>query len=216
MFETALSRLNDRRHPPGPTPYSDPSCSNGLQSSGICCSATCGHCGGTTCAHEPGGSDHCCTSAIREANVSCNDHVAPCVLADETMTSSIVSHATFSAPGGNTKILIVRKTGDSSSLASPLPVEVCANPRLMPPGAWPLQPRAKLTRLVGTDGRDTSATRGQLTLAGRTLSGSLDGEWVGDEVAEMVQPREGSAGQVCYDITMFGYSAALLTLQASG
>eukprot|EP01043_Picozoa_sp_COSAG02_P036653 COSAG02_NODE_2699_length_8207_cov_2.313518_5_plen_133_part_00 len=131
------------------------------------------------------------------------------------MTSSIVSHATFSAPGGSTKILIVRKTGGSSSLVSPVPVEVCANPRLMPPGAWPLQARAKLTRLHGTDGRDTSATRGQLTLAGRTLSGSLDGEWVGDEVAEMVQPREGSAGQVCYDIAMGGYSAALLTLQAS-
>lgn len=147
------------------------------------------------------------------ANISCNDHVAPCVLDDEMMTSSIISHATFSAPGGSTKVLIVRKTGRMSESVD-VPVEVCANPRLMPPGAWPVSPvsRAKLTRLVGTDGRDTSATRGQLTLAGRTLSGSLDGEWVGDEVAEMVQPRDGSSGQVCYDVAMGRFSAALLTL----
>lgn len=142
------------------------------------------------------------------------------MISDESVTSSIVSHATFSAASGRAKVLIVRKTGGSmgsSSLPSTaVPVEVCANPRSLPPGAWPLRSVARLTRLVGTEGRDTSATHGRLTLAGRTLSGSLDGEWVGDEIVEMVQPRDGPSGQVCYDVAMAGYSAALLTLQAAG
>lgn len=201
------------RHPPGPTPHSDPSCSNGIRGSGTCCSATCGLCGGTTCAHEPGGAEHCCTSTIREANYSCNNHVAPCVIADKSVTSSIVSHATFSASGSGTKVLIVRKTGDSTG-STTVSVEVCANPRLMPPGAWPLDSAGRLTRLVGSEGRDTSATHGRLTLAGRTLTGSLDGKWVGDEIAEMVHARDGPSGQVCYDVAMGSYSAALLTLQA--
>lgn len=120
-------------------------------------------------------------------------------------------------------MLIVRKTGDgandagdkSSPSGSIVPVEICADPRRMPPDAWPLRADAKLTRLVGTNGRDTSATRGELTLAGRTLSGSLDGAWMGDEVVEMVQPRDGPAGQVCYDVDMGSYSAALLTLETN-
>lgn len=208
------------RGPPAPTPHSDPSCSNGLIGGGVCCSTTCGHCGGTTCGDEPGGAEHCCSGTIGRTNLSCNDHVAPCVLGGGAgVTSKIISHASFATSNGDTstKVLVVRKTGSAkgvgSSSPSMVPVEVCANPRLMPAQAWPLRSVARLTRLLGTEGRDTSATHGRLTLAGRTLTGSRDGKWMGDEVSETLQPRDGPQGEVCYDVPMGDYSAALLTLR---
>lgn len=64
---------------------SDPTCSTGTTSSAgtACCPASCGpqgSCGSSGCSGLPGGANNCCTSKIEVANLSCNDHLPPCVL----------------------------------------------------------------------------------------------------------------------------------------
>eukprot|EP00041_Stephanoeca_diplocostata_P032809 m.1062510 g.1062510 ORF g.1062510 m.1062510 type:complete len:503 (-) comp24215_c0_seq18:1654-3162(-) len=63
---------------------SDPTCATGTMTSShsddICCSASCGVCGGTGCNDRPGGSDSCCAGSILSANVSCAEHGPPCVV----------------------------------------------------------------------------------------------------------------------------------------
>ena len=61
-------------------------CSNGLsgvQFEDICCSLSCGTCGGLGCGGRDGGRDECCTSAITNEGVRCSDSgVAPCIVDD--------------------------------------------------------------------------------------------------------------------------------------
>jgi hypothetical protein len=59
---------------------SDPTCANGIRRNNICCSSSCGQCGGTGCASFPGGSKSCCTTAITNSGVSCNTASAPCII----------------------------------------------------------------------------------------------------------------------------------------
>ena len=61
----------------------DPECTNGIISSGwtpypICCAASCGACGGSTCPNRPGGSGSCCLFPIRDGGISCYAEPAPC------------------------------------------------------------------------------------------------------------------------------------------
>lgn len=58
----------------------DPRCTLGVSREGNCCKASCGVCGGTGCSGRPGGYSACCMGAIQEANRSCGNHVAPCVM----------------------------------------------------------------------------------------------------------------------------------------
>ena len=59
-------------------------CSGGFKSandSRVCCSATCGACGGPKCAEKEGGAANCCTADIRTANVVCSSESdAGCVI----------------------------------------------------------------------------------------------------------------------------------------
>ena len=92
-----------------------------------------------------------------------------------------------------------------------MPVQVCAEPSELG-SAWAGQ-TAELTELIGSAGLDTSATVGRLTLGGRTLAGSLDGEWRGSRVAKDVVGRQGEGGQICYAVEMAPTSAAVLLVR---
>ena len=191
---------------PGPTPSSDPLCTDGLRQGAICCAKQCGKCGGPGCNKLPGGSADCCAGTIQTANLSCTDHAAPCMVDAGAATTPIVSHATVSAE--HTRVLVVRKTdGDA-----PMPVQVCADPTKLG-GAWAESgSAAQLVELRGSMGLATTATHGDLTLGGRTMKGSLDGEWKGAAVSRSVVSRAGGGGEVCFDLQMEPYSATMLVL----
>jgi hypothetical protein len=206
---------------PSPSPSSDPGCQNGIREHTNCCAKECGKCGGPGCNDLPGGGAACCSGAITQANNSCADHAAPCVISSAAATTPIISHATVSAAdtamghAGHTRVLLVRKTGGTSTM----PVEVCADPGSMGP-AWPRSGgggtgAAELLELIGSEGLDTSATVGQLTLGGRTLKGSLDGEWRGSLQTKQVVGWQGEGGQVCFSVDMAAYSASMLVLRHS-
>lgn len=50
----------------------------GIFSSGVCCPASCGTCGGVGCGNRPGGAS-CCTGAIKKMNRSCLVDAPPCI-----------------------------------------------------------------------------------------------------------------------------------------
>lgn len=63
--------------------YEPPCVINGHVCKGnICCSNTCGTCGGPGCHDRLGGTDNCCSNAIARKGVSCNEDRsnAPCVI----------------------------------------------------------------------------------------------------------------------------------------
>ena len=145
---------------------------------------------------------------------SCADHLAPCMVAVAAATSPIVSHATMAA--GHTRVLVVRKTGDGGA-GTTMPVEVCADPGALGAAWAPTGGTAELVELLGSDGLASSATHGSITLGGRTLKGSLDGEWRGEAVTRTVVSRPGGGGRlICFDVDMAPVSAAMLVLRRGG
>ena len=63
---------------------SDPYCVNGIISKNVCCYSGCGQCGESGCSDESGLiGDQCCINNIRDNGRSCDDHVAPCIIADD-------------------------------------------------------------------------------------------------------------------------------------
>jgi hypothetical protein len=71
----------------------DPDCSTGiLHSSGACCPAACGSCGGSGCSANAFGYDNCCSSPIINSGRSCLDYAPPCVVPtiDPSCKSGIV------------------------------------------------------------------------------------------------------------------------------
>ena len=68
------------------TVTSDPECEWGINSgpegqpTDVCCSSSCGTCGGTGCSSRPGGGDNCCVNSILDSGMYCSDHVAPCII----------------------------------------------------------------------------------------------------------------------------------------
>ena len=200
--------------PPGPTPApvtpgTDPFCAHGISTSGssTCCKAECGVCGGSTCGHEPGGATACCSGPITTANVSCDTHVAPCVMSHDhhqvIATSTVVAHAA-STVSGTTKVVLVAKT-DFAGAASAV-VEVCGASSVL--GA--LGSTAKIHVMSGTDGVKTDWQG--MSLSGRTFANSTSGEWIGNEklieVVGTADPLGG--GGVCFAVTLPRYSAVML------
>ncbi|HSC86406.1 MAG TPA: hypothetical protein VLC09_04020 [Polyangiaceae bacterium] len=55
-------------------------CANGIRGDGVCCSLSCGTCGGSGCGDRVGGSAECCAGPIRDSGVSCSGNAPPCVL----------------------------------------------------------------------------------------------------------------------------------------
>ncbi len=58
----------------------DPYCDNGIISNEVCCTLSCGLCGGVGCSGWPGGGANCCMGTIRDANNSCDTNIAPCII----------------------------------------------------------------------------------------------------------------------------------------
>ena len=60
----------------------DPTCSHGIlnKKGDICCLASCGSCGGHSCAELPGGSANCCVKKIQDKKESCDEAPPPCVM----------------------------------------------------------------------------------------------------------------------------------------
>ncbi len=56
------------------------SCTDGVAAGRVCCSASCGRCGGDGCSRREGGSASCCGGVIEAAGRSCREHPAPCVM----------------------------------------------------------------------------------------------------------------------------------------
>ena len=75
----------------GEGPVGDPTCRDGIVAGDICCSASCGSCGGTGCGGRPGGASACCTSAIRGSGRSCETATAPCVIPEEPVCDGILN-----------------------------------------------------------------------------------------------------------------------------
>ena len=67
---------------PSPTETSepDPFCNNGILNGNICCTTSCGSCGGSGCGSRDGGPSNCCGSQITKAGNSCSDQSAPCLV----------------------------------------------------------------------------------------------------------------------------------------
>jgi len=68
-------------------PIPDPMCELGIVGSSglgsnICCSASCGTCGGTGCGDLPGGSSSCCGTPILNSGVSCDFESPPCIISE--------------------------------------------------------------------------------------------------------------------------------------
>jgi len=64
---------------------SDPQCNKGIKGSGpnhstVCCTKSCGTCGGTGCSRRSGGAKDCCSRDIFESKVSCDNSMAPCIV----------------------------------------------------------------------------------------------------------------------------------------
>lgn len=57
-------------------------CSTGIANGNVCCSSSCGACGGTGCGTRVGGSDSCCLTPIKTANKLCTANAPPCVITD--------------------------------------------------------------------------------------------------------------------------------------
>ncbi|MEL7367944.1 MAG: hypothetical protein AAFN74_03455 [Myxococcota bacterium] len=64
---------------------------DGIQSGDICCADSCGTCGGAGCGGRPGGAAACCTSTIRNSQVSCSQSGAPCIMPVPPMCDGIQS-----------------------------------------------------------------------------------------------------------------------------
>jgi hypothetical protein len=62
-----------------------------LTSSGACCPASCGACGGSNCNLLPGGIEMCCAAALFVAGLSCNNYPPPCVVSDPNCTKGLMS-----------------------------------------------------------------------------------------------------------------------------
>eukprot|EP00040_Diaphanoeca_grandis_P014612 m.74242 g.74242 ORF g.74242 m.74242 type:complete len:604 (+) comp24640_c0_seq2:80-1891(+) len=58
----------------------DPSCETGLISGSICCTKSCGHCGGPGCGKLPGGAQDCCSDPIEQSGRHCATADPPCNL----------------------------------------------------------------------------------------------------------------------------------------
>lgn len=62
--------------------FADPNCTSGLLSEDktVCCSKSCGACGGGTCTTRPGGKANCCELTIKASDKTCDHNDAPCVI----------------------------------------------------------------------------------------------------------------------------------------
>ena len=66
--------------PPCEVYDADPDCEQGIADGAACCLASCGTCGGATCAQRDGGSFGCCYSTIMDSNRSCSLFAPPCFM----------------------------------------------------------------------------------------------------------------------------------------
>ena len=197
---------------PAPGPSADPYCTAGIKgSSSTCCAARCGVCGGDGCDQRPGGAADCCGHTIAMRNASCDTHRAPCVI-DGSLpppTSAVVAFAASSRTA--TKVLIVAKT--SRGFPTTDPIAVCAG---APSVLGAVGSTGELWVLAGTEGIATSATRGTITLAGRTLQNSTTGEWRGTARPLVLHSRaDGAAPGACFDVALPPYAAAMLVVQTN-
>ncbi|CAM9985070.1 unnamed protein product [Ectocarpus sp. 13 AM-2016] len=75
---------------PAPTPETVPMCDGGIigiQTSDVCCSASCGSCGGSGCSGRDGGSESCCGGGVRATGRYCSiTGEAPCMTAGPAPT----------------------------------------------------------------------------------------------------------------------------------
>jgi hypothetical protein len=128
----------------------DPKCSAGIRGgSHACCLASCGTCGGTTCAHEPGGAQACCTGDVLKSGRSCNTYPAPCVI-DATWSPDVVAHAAVDA-NGTVSVLVVAKSLRAIADGSEL-VRVCLDRSLGTAGRAGVIQRMLAPSLASTSG----------------------------------------------------------------
>ena len=193
----------------------DPQCLHGIKSGLVCCAASCGICGGTTCAHEPGGPESCCGTHIERNNMSCTLNPAPCII-DETWGPKVISHATIDAHGA-VKVLIVTKDLHATGAT---PVTVCLEqqqqqqPQMSNAGteAAALADTATVAFLSAPKGASSKAGDG-ITWAGQTFDNTPDGTPQGTRSVTAIArnpPAAGASGQVCFDVAMPALSAAML------
>lgn len=213
----------------GSSTDADPRCLHGTKSGVVCCAATCGTCGGTTCAHEPGGPQKCCAGDIQRNNASCNSNEAPCML-DETWGDKVVSHAAVDAHGV-VKVMVVTK--DLKGTAA-TPVTVClkrqeqhragtgrdvdaavagAPPTPRTAGTAAATAVATVAFLSAPKGAASKAGDG-VTWAGQTFDGTQDGTPMGTRSTTAIHANAapGPFGEACFDLSMPPLSAAMLSI----
>lgn len=91
-----------------PLPVADPLCLTGIKGTrsqgSVCCTQSCGRCGGSMCAKLPGGVDNCCIPKILDSSKTCDKNLPPCVIvpATPTPTATVSVSPTTSATSSKT------------------------------------------------------------------------------------------------------------------
>lgn len=78
--DNKVSWTTTKEYPIPPLLPVDPSCLNGIVNKNICCSSTCGSCGGFNCRNLEGGPLACCIGAIVNSTKTCTQQGAPCII----------------------------------------------------------------------------------------------------------------------------------------
>jgi hypothetical protein len=96
-------------------PIPDPHCHNGIEGFGsatydICCTKSCGICGGTGCSLRPGGAKDCCAENILNSGIPCSLASAPCLMAKPTPTPDPYCHHGIIGYGPNHSELCCTKS----------------------------------------------------------------------------------------------------------
>jgi hypothetical protein len=83
---TILSSATSCERSDPPCIFPDPQCTSGILSPAgdVCCTASCGTCGGDGCNSRPGGAEQCCRNAIASAGQRCELLGPPCVMPTES------------------------------------------------------------------------------------------------------------------------------------
>ena len=87
-----MSLMFDRAGPTCPTAGGD---IPGINASNkVCCSTSCGTCGGSECSSRPGGKSSCCGSGVKSSGLYCDEtNAAPCIIGSRPEGMSSRLHA---------------------------------------------------------------------------------------------------------------------------
>ncbi len=81
-FDTISSCIEKEPYRDNPRLNNDPNCNTGILNTlkNVCCSNSCGTCGGNGCGNRVGGANGCCVNTILNSGVMCKYFTPPCIM----------------------------------------------------------------------------------------------------------------------------------------